>query len=87
MTLQSLIEFVDKVYQNGEEGLVGQYHRDPKGDHGDTLAKFIAIELAETFDKDETDDEQFGEAIVAMSRAANDLRNVVDALEDARCDA
>jgi len=48
---------------------------------GDSLAKFIAWELYETFDPDTSDEEQVAVAIRVIRRAATDLQAVVGALE------
>ena len=47
----------------------------------DTLARFIAWELYETFDPNETDQRQIGTAIGAMRHAADSLTDVAQALE------
>ena len=51
-------------------------------DGGDTLAKFIAWELYETFDPEVGDQEQLDTAIRKMQSAVDDLRAVVAALEN-----
>lgn len=47
---------------------------------GDTLARFIVIELAETFDEDLSQDEQIEEAQRALQMAIDDLQEVINAL-------
>ena len=47
---------------------------------GDTLAQFIAIELADTFDEEADDDKQIAEAVRVMQSAADDLNSVARAL-------
>ena len=47
---------------------------------GDTLAQFIAQELADTFDTDASDKEQVETAVRVMQSAANDITAVVEAL-------
>ena len=54
--------------------------REQRGLVGDTLAEFIAVELAETYDEAATDEEQLDEAVRVMSRAADDVQAVADAL-------
>lgn len=78
MTLKEIINVADRVYP---DGLVGDCHREPEEDHGDTLAKFIAVELKETYDEKATDIEQLVEALRAMKTAARELQSVVDEFE------
>ena len=47
---------------------------------GDTLAEFIAIELADTYDPDASEGVQLATAIGAMQRAINELEAVRAAL-------
>ena len=51
----------------------------PQG--SDTLAYFVALELAVTFDPEASEDDQVSEAVRAMTRAAQDLQSVICALE------
>lgn len=78
MTLKELIDIVDEAYP---DGVVGQCHADPAGDHGDTLAKFVEVELRETFDPDVGTRDQLVEALRVMETARDELQGVVDALE------
>ena len=80
MTLNDLIKIVDEVYP---DGMVGLYHKNPGRNHGDTLAKFLAAELKETFSPDRSDAEQLSTAESKVYTAVNDLQNVRDALMDA----
>lgn len=84
MTLEQIIAIVNDVY---DDGLVGLYHDEPTGDHGDTLAKFIAIELRETYEAEATDSEQLWEAQRVMLSAYEELGKVVDAFENAAIEA
>ena len=83
MELDKIIEIADKVYA---DGLVGQYHREPKGGHGDTLAKFIAVELRDTYDASLSDEEQIRNAESVLSTACRELESVREAFEDALTD-
>ena len=76
MTLTQLIKIASEAYD--ADGAVMKYHLDPDGDHGDGLAKFIAVELAETFDEGATEEEQRNEASHTMSNALDELNCVVD---------
>jgi hypothetical protein len=48
---------------------------------GDTLAQFVVVELAGTFDPGATDDEQLAEASRAIEWAADDLHNTFKRLD------
>ncbi len=65
--------------------LVQEYREDRDGEHGDTLAKFVAIALADTFSEDQPKKEQIAAAIHAMTTAIRDLDEVVIALKEAEC--
>jgi hypothetical protein len=47
---------------------------------GDTLAQFIAFELAETFEEEASDGQQIATAVKAMQTATDDLQAVTHAL-------
>lgn len=81
MNLDRLIGIISDVYP---DGLVQLYHEDPEGRHGDTLAKFIAIEVSETFDEDLPSAEQLDEAYRVLARARDDLDEVLSAIQEAR---
>lgn len=55
---------------------------EPKADlaAGDTLAEFIARELYESFEPEDTDDEQIATAVKLMQSAADDLQAITHAL-------
>lgn len=53
---------------------------------GDTLADFIVLELAETFDPDEFTENQLGEALRVIEAAESDLACVSRALRKAYYD-
>ena len=80
MELKKLVDIVDEAYP---DGLVGLYFQGPEGKHGDTLAKFIASELKDTFNAEATDKEQLTTAAHQMRIACQELQGVVDALEAA----
>lgn len=56
----------------------GNFIDNPVG--GDTLARFIVLELIETFDTEATDEDQILEAIRVMENARGDIQNVINAL-------
>jgi hypothetical protein len=80
LTLVQLLEAANRVYPDGQlswyfDEATGESIRNPDG--GDTLALFIVLELAETFDNDAERTVQLGEAIRVMERAASELNGVV----------
>jgi hypothetical protein len=78
MTLRQIIDIADAAYHNG---LIRKYDLEPDGEHGDSLAGFIARELKETYDEDATDAQQLDAAYVALNTAVCELQDVVDAFE------
>ena len=78
MTLKDIIKIASSAYN---EGLIEQYHNNPSGDHGDLLAKFIAQELAETYDHKAAAIDQLSEALLVLAKASNQLSEVYDALD------
>lgn len=83
MTLNELVCRAASAYA---DGYVLEYWDADRGDlkanpcGGDTLAEFVAQELASTFDPDAGDGEQIATAIRAMLSAADQLQTVADAL-------
>jgi len=80
MTLRELIEIADEGYSQSGLFPILAYHEDPESEHGDTLAKWIALELANTYDAEETDEGQLSDACDAILSAADQLQAVHDAL-------
>ena len=72
VTLDHIIAIANEAY---EDDLVLDYHRGEE--RFDTLAKFIAIELKETFDENIP----YHMAAAAMQRALTELTRVRDSLE------
>jgi hypothetical protein len=79
MTITELLELVSASYPND---LVGQYHRHPEEAHGDLLAKFIAVELTETFNGHARTPSQLFEARRVINRAAEELKSIVLVLDE-----
>ena len=84
MRLIDLMEVANDVYD--DEGTLSAYFNEDTGkfednNGGDSLARFIAIELNETFDKNATKDVQLNTAIYALCRAREQLQNVIHMLE------
>ena len=78
-TLERIIEVADGAYP---DRLVSAYHEDPFGNHGDTLAKFVAVELGETFEDAPQGAESYAFEYAAerIDRAIEELRAVSNAL-------
>lgn len=83
MLLTEIIDIASGAYP---DGLVKEYALLPDEEHGDTLAKFIAIELGEVYDPNESNLDQLQSAIKAMATARDELAAVAAALEKARAD-
>jgi hypothetical protein len=83
MTLNQLVSRAASVYP---DGFVLEYwdchdqcaKHNPAG--GDTLAQFIAQELADTYDREASDGDQVTTAVRVMQSATDDLQAVTDAL-------
>lgn len=89
MTLNQLVCRAASVYP---DGYVLEYwdmqRQAPKANPvgGDTLAQFIAQEIADTYDAEASDGEQIAAAVKAMQSAADDLQAVAHALSDLACE-
>jgi hypothetical protein len=81
LALVKLLRMANKGYP---DGFLSEYF-DKSGKHrpgdGDTLAKFIVLELRETFDADATREEQIGEAHRVLNNAIRDLEGVIRAIQ------
>lgn len=71
-----LIEIMKVASSAYPDDLIMRYHKNPKHDFGDTLAKFLAAEIAETYDKDKSDFEQWTATLLVVSKACDDLHKV-----------
>jgi hypothetical protein len=80
MKLKALIEIIDAAYP---DGLVGLHYKNPRGKHGDGLARFIAQEIKETFEPAASDTEQLENAIEKMQTAENEISGIIRALNQA----
>jgi len=74
--LPELITLINEAYP---DDCIQQYADGE--DARDTLAKFIYLELKETFDTDTTTREQLETALRVMSRAVSEVQAVVDQLQ------
>jgi hypothetical protein len=84
MNLNEMIELVNDGYPDHLVSAQWDPENEvlPLAPQGDSLAYFIASELASTFDKDATDEMQINEAIRRMKVATGELVDLVTYLED-----
>ncbi len=72
-----LVELLNRANKGYPDGYLSEYYDaatgQPKPGSGDTLAKFVVLELAETFDPEATDEEQINQAARVLERGALDL--------------
>ena len=86
MDINEIIEIADKAYD--KDGILScqwdpkkrKVRKTPLNGMKDTLARFICVEIAETYDASNTDDEQREIASSAIHRASKQCRDVADAL-------
>ena len=81
-----LLELLNAANEGYPEGYLAEYY-DPdtgkrKSGDGDTLAKFIVLELIDTFDFKSSDDAQIDEATRVLESARRDLLGVIEALDE-----
>ncbi len=81
MKLKELLDIANQGYPDGwlqeyydDEGLI-------KEGSGDTLAKFIVVELTETYDPTLSDQDQCIQAVQVLLQAKQDLSDVLWAIE------
>ena len=77
MTLKDIIKIADKAYP---DGLVKACFKDPTHDGGDTLAKFIALETKDVYERSQPAEYQINMVAGALDRAARELDAVVKTL-------
>jgi hypothetical protein len=77
MKLITLMRLVDEAYGDGQ---VMACNREPSGNHGDGLARFVEAEIRETFEPGAITGNQIKEAIRKMETAREDLDRVVRTL-------
>jgi hypothetical protein len=84
MTLLQLLNTANKGYPDGflENHYDNKTGKLKKSTSGDSLARFIVVELSETFDPEKSDEIQASQAIDMMERAKDDLQGVIEALRE-----
>lgn len=78
------VELLNKANMGYPDGFLSTYYDEKTGKliegSGDDLAKFIVIELQETFDENLSDEEQINEANRVLEKAKQDIDDVIVAL-------
>jgi hypothetical protein len=80
MKLIDLIKIADAAYP---DGLIMQAYVEGKKFKGDTLAKFIALELTETFNEKAPRRRQLDDAAKVLYTASDEICAVIDAIDTA----
>ena len=87
LRFMTLLELLNAANLGYPDGYLAEYYNSKTGalkkhGSGDTLAKFIALELIDTFDSKASDDSQIDEATRVLESARRDLLGVIEALDD-----
>jgi len=86
-----LVQLLNKANEGYDDHFLSEYFHPKTGrfrkGEGDGLARFIVIEISETFDAESTDLQQVDEAIRVMIQAREDIRRVIVALRKGRGEA
>jgi len=85
----TLVQLLNKANEGYDDHFLSEYFHPKTGKfnrkaEGDGLARFIVIEISETFDAESTDLQQVDEAIRVMEQARDDIRRVLRVLRTAR---
>ena len=85
----TLVQLLNKANEGYDDHFLSEYFHPKTGKfnrkaEGDGLARFIVIEIGETFDAESTDLQQVDEAIRVMEQARDDIRRVLRVLRTAR---
>jgi hypothetical protein len=87
----TLVQLLNKANEGYDDHFLSEYFHPKTGKlrkaEGDGLARFIVIEISETFDAEGTDLQQVDEAIRVMVQAQVDIRGVLRFLRGGRRDA
>ena len=87
LRFMKLAELLNAANQGYPDGYLAEYYDTKTGalkkhGSGDTLAKFIVLELIDTFDSKASDDSQIDEVTRVLESARRDLLGVIEALDD-----
>jgi hypothetical protein len=88
----TLVQLLNKANEGYDDHFLSEYFHPKTGKfnrkaEGDGLARFIVIEISETFDAESTDLQHVDEAIRVMIQARDDIRRVIVALRKGRGEA
>jgi hypothetical protein len=87
----TLVQLLNKANEGYDDHFLSEFYNPKTGKFrkadGDGLARFIVIEISETFDAESTDLQQVDEAIRVMEQARDDIRGVLRVLRTARREA
>jgi hypothetical protein len=79
-----LVELLKKANKGYPDEYLAEYFDEETGERregsGDLLARFVAVELRETYDSGSDEETQTTEAIRVLERARARLQGVIDAL-------
>jgi hypothetical protein len=85
MELVDLLAIANDGY---EDEYLSEYYDEKTGalkdGQGDTLARFIVVELRETYDDEAEREDQLEEAVKTLQKAQEDLQGCIDALKAAQ---
>ena len=86
MTINDLINKAAEGYTDSQllmywTGFGNRAHFYDNPDGGDGLARFIVLELSETFDPEACREDQLAEAVRVMTNASRDVQGVIEALQ------
>ena len=90
LTLSELLNIANKGYPDNElaiffDPITGGKNRTAIDEEvGDGLAKFIVIELIETFDEKASREDQLDQAVHTMENASDEILGVINVLLEAR---
>ena len=85
----TLVQLLNKANEGYDDHFLSEYFHPKTGKfnrkaEGDGLARFIVIEISETFDAESADLQHVDEAIRVMEQARDDIRRVLRVLRTAR---
>jgi hypothetical protein len=85
MERREAIAIANRAYNkatDSNEDLVQRYYDEPEVDHGDSIARFIALEINDVHDETVAEPRQIKEIVRVLDRAAEELREVSRTFEN-----
>jgi len=82
----TLVQLLDKANEGYDDHFLYEFYNRKTGKFkprakGDGLARFIVLEIMQTFDEKAKDADQLQEALKLMENARDDVQRVIQALE------